>query len=302
MKITIGKDSVEITNPEKILFPKAKITKRHLVDYYRTIAPYMLPHIKNRPLTMDRYPQGITHETFYQKEAPAFFPSYIPRQPVKKNDGTTIEYPLVTTKAAILYLANYVGVPHVWLSRVPKLNYPDRMIFDLDPARGVSFTVVKWAAVQLKELLESLGLSVFLMTTGSQGLHVVVPLKQTMLFDDVREFARSIGEYLVAHYPQKLTLETRKDKRGKKIFVDTLRNGWSATSVAPYAVRALEGAPIATPITWQELPRIRSSQHYTIKNITQRMGRVGDVWHEINKKATTLTRAQKKFKLEYAKN
>ena len=143
MKIKVGKYAVEITNPEKILFPKSKITKQALVAYYHTIAPIMLPHIKNRPITMDRYPHGITKETFYQKDAPDFFPSYIPRQPVKKSDGGTVEYALATTEAAIVYLGNYVCVPHVWLSRTPKLNYPDRMIFDLDPSKGADFKTVK---------------------------------------------------------------------------------------------------------------------------------------------------------------
>ncbi len=302
MKLKIGKYSVEVTNPDKILFPRSKIKKVQLVEYYQKIAPIMLSHIKNRPITMDRYPHGITKETFYQKGAPDFFPNYISRQPVKKSDGGTVEYALVTTEAAIVYLGNYVCVPHVWLSRAPKLNYPDRMIFDLDPSKGVNFSLVKWAAVQLKNVLESVGLPVFLMTTGSRGLHVVVPLKHTMVFEDVRAFAQKIADHLVKQYPQKLTLEIRKNKRGKRIFVDTLRNAWSATAVAPYAVRAKEGAPIAVPITWLELSHLKSPEQYTIKNIAQRISRVGDLWKNINKKATTLTHAQKRFNARYAKN
>lgn len=302
MKLKVGKYSVDVTNPDKILFPKSKIKKLQLVEYYQKIAPIMLPHIKNRPVTMDRYPQGVTKETFYQKDAPDFFPNYIPRQPVKKSDGGTVEYALATIPAAIVYLGNYVCVPHVWLSRAPKLHYPDRMIFDLDPAGSVDFKTVKWAAVTLKNILEAVGLPVFLMTTGSRGLHVVVPLKPTMVFEDVRAFAQKIAHHLVHQYPQKLTLEIRKNKRGKRIFVDTLRNAWSATAVAPYAVRAKEGAPIATPITWDELSHLKSAEQYTIKNITQRISRVGDLWKNIHKKATTLTQAQKRFSVRYEKN
>lgn len=301
MKVTVGKYAIEITNPDKILFPKSKISKLQLVEYYKKMAAIIVPHIKNRPVTMDRYPQGVTKETFYQKSAPEFFPNYIPRQPVKKSEGGIVDYALITTPAALVYLANYVCVPHVWLSRSPKLNYPDRMIFDLDPSRGVFFSTVKWAAFQLKELLESVGLPTFAMTTGSRGVHVVVPLKPVMVFEEVRDFARQMAEHLVAQYPEKLTLEIRKNKRGKRVFVDTLRNAWSATAVIPYAVRALEGAPIATPITWRELHALKTPQHYTIKNIGPRIARIGDLWKHIAQKATTLTAARKKFDAKYAK-
>lgn len=286
---------MKITNPDKMLFPKAKITKQAFVSYYENIAPIMLPHIKGRPLSMNRFPDGVQGETFYQKEAPDYFPDFIAIQPVEKSDSGIVNYPLITTKAALVYLANYVCVPHIWLSREPKLNYPDRMIFDLDPSPGVSFTLVKWAAKELKNLLDVLKLPAFLMTTGSRGLHVVVPLKRLYLFDEVREFSQELARYLIEQHPTKLTLKMKKSERGKKIFVDTLRNAWSATSVAPYAVRAQEGAPIATPLKWKELSALPSSQKYTIKNIFQRVARVGDLWKEIAKSATTLTSARKRF-------
>jgi len=288
---------MKITNPDKMLFPKAKITKQAFVSYYENIAPIMLPHIKGRPLSMNRFPDGVQGETFYQKEAPDYFPDFIAIQPVEKSDGGIVNYPLINSKSALLYLANYVCVPHIWLSREPKLNYPDRMIFDLDPAPGVSFTTVKWAAKELEQLLDSLELPAFLMTTGSRGLHIVVPLKRLYLFDEVREFAQELAGYLVEQYSTKLTMQMKKSDRGKKIFVDTLRNAWSATSVAPYAVRAKESAPIATPIKWSELSALSSPQKYTIKNIFQRVARVGDLWKDIHKKGATLIVARKKLAL-----
>lgn len=288
---------MNITNPDKLLFPKARITKQEFVAYYQKIAPIMLPHIKGRPLTMNRFPDGVQGETFYQKDAPDYFPDFIPLQPVEKSDGGVVNYPLINTQAALAYLANYVCVPHVWLSREPKLNYPDRMIFDFDPAPGVSFTTVKWAAKELKNLLDDLQLPAFVMTTGSRGLHVVVPLKRLYLFDEVREFAQELARYLIEQHPTKLTLKMKKSERGKKIFVDTLRNAWSATAVAPYGVRAKEGAPIATPLKWSELSNIISAQHYTIKNIFQRIARVGDLWKDIHKNGTALTVGRKKLAL-----
>ena len=259
-EIKIGKYTVKVTNPDKILFPKAKLTKTDLIKYYQKVAPIMLPHIRGRPLTMNRFPSGVQGELFYQKDAPDYFPDYIALQPVKRSSGGIINYPLINNAAALVYLANYVCVLHVWLSKEPKINYPDRMIFDLDPSPGVSFTTVKWAAKEVKTVLESLGLPVFLMTTGSRGLHVVVPLKRSYLFDEIREFAQEIARYLIEKYPSKLTLKLKKSDRGKRIFVDTLRNAWGATAVAPYAVRAKEGAPIATPLKWSELSALTTSQ------------------------------------------
>lgn len=296
MKIKIGSHSLTISNPDKTLFPKAKLTKADLVVYYQMIAPIMVLYLKNRPLSLNRFPNGVGKETFYQKDAQDFYPDYIALQPIKRSSGATITYAMINNAASLVYMANLVGEPHIWLSHGPKLNYPDRMIFDFDPSPGVPFATIKWAAKQMKQLLEKLGLHPFVMTTGSRGLHVVVPLKQTMLFDEVREFAQQIAAYLAQQYPSKLTIELSKAKRGKKIFIDYLRNAWSATSIAPYGVRALDGAPVATPIKWSELAALRSAQKYTIQNIKQRIARVGDAWKGIEKKASGLTMAMKELK------
>lgn len=297
IKKKIGKYTVEVSNPDKILFPKAKITKQEFVEYYERIAPIILPHVKNRPITMMRFPDGVMAKAklFYQKDAADYFPDFIAIQPVKRSTGALIDYVLCNNAATLVYLANLVCVLHTWLSRSPKLNYPDRMTFDLDPGAGVDFSLVKWAAKELKTVLEKIGLPTFLMTTGSKGLHVVVPIKRLYLFDDVRAFAQNIAQVLVDQYPDKLTLEIRKIKRKKKIFIDTLRNAWSATAVAPYAVRAKPGAPIATPLKWQELSGLKTPQKYTIKNIFQRLSRSGDLWKDIDKKAVALMQAQKKI-------
>lgn len=244
---------------------------------------------------MNRFPHGVGQETFYQKDAGQYIAGWITLQPIEKSTGAVIDYILANNQASIVYLANLVGVPHVWLSRAPKLNYPDRMIFDFDPAPGSDFSLVKWAAQRVRELLEDLGLSAFVMTTGSRGLHVVVPIKKLYLFDEVRNFAQIVAKVFVAQYPSKLTLAMRKSARGKKLFVDTLRNSWGATAVAPYAVRAKEGAPIATPLNWSEVSKLTSSQEYTIKNIFQRISRVGDVWKDIEKRSCTLSKARKKL-------
>src|SRR3990167_6146854 len=211
MKIKIGRQNIDISNPEKLLFPKAKISKQALVSYYQLVAPYMVPRIKNRPLTMRRFPNGVTGSKFYQKDAENYYPAYIKRQPIKRADGSTINYPMINNPAALIYMANMVGELHVWLSHAPKLNHPDRMIFDLDPSPGVSFAQIKWAALALKKLLDELKLHSFVMTTGSRGLHIVIPIKPSYLFDEVRERELAIAERFVAQYPTKLTLAVSKN-------------------------------------------------------------------------------------------
>ncbi len=291
----VGRYRVALSNQEKVLFPKSKITKGDLVDYYERIAPVMLPYMKDRPVTMHRYPDGISKEGFYQKDAADYFPDYITIQPVARSTGATVDYPVVNNAASLVYLANLACItPHLWLSKIDKLNYPDRMIFDFDPSPGVPFSAVRAAAVSARKLLEDLGLPTFLMTTGSRGVHVVVPLQRRYLFDEVREFAKEVAQLLVDREPKKLTLEMRKAKRGKRIFIDTLRNAWGATAVAPYAVRAKPGAPVATPISWAELSKVTPTQ-YTIKNIFQRIARVKDPWKDMQKKACALTQAWKKL-------
>ncbi len=293
-EIKVGSRKIKITNPDKILFPKAKITKIDFVNYYHRIAKIMIKHVKNRPVTMRRFPNGVTKDMFYQKDAGKYMADWISLQPVKKSTGGTIEYILAANEATLVYLANLVCVPHVWLSRAPKLNYPDRMIFDFDPGKGVGFAMVRWGAKEVKKVLEKIGLKPFVMTTGSRGVHVTVPIKRLYDFDQVRDFSQDVAKYLVKKYPKKLTLEMRKAKRGKRIFLDTLRNAWGATAVAPYAVRAKEGAPIATPITWTELSSVTSTK-YTIKNIFQRISRKGDVWKNIEKSSCALKTARKKL-------
>lgn len=294
----VGKYVVALSNQDKILFPESKITKGDLVTYYERIAPIMLPYMKDRPVTMHRYPDGIAQEGFYQKDAADYFPEYITIQPVNRSTGGVVNYPVINTAASLVYIANLACItPHLWLSRIDNLNYPDRMIFDLDPSSGVSFSQVRNVARSIKQLLEELGLSVFLMTTGSCGVHLVVPLKRTHLFDDVRAFAKEVAHRIVKQYPKQCTIELSEAKRGKRVFIDWLRNAWSATAVAPYAVRAKESAPVATPISWGELAHV-TPRKYTIKNIFQRIARVKDPWKNMQKKACGLTQAQKKLSKE----
>lgn len=296
--VTIGGCKISLTHLDKVLFPKDRIIKFDIVKYYFDIASVMLPYVKNRPVSMLRYPNGIDHEGFYQKNAGTYFPQWITLKPIKTSDGKTVHYVVIDKKATLIYLANQLCLtPHIWLSKIDALNYPDRMIFDLDPSgKKFDFSLIQKTALRFKELLETIGLVPFIMTTGSRGLHVVVPLDGKQNFDTVRAFAYDIALYLQKRDPKNLTLEIRKAARGKKIFLDYLRNSYTATSVAPYAIRAHPGAPIATPIDWDEVHDSKLvSTRYTYATVFKRLEKKGDPWKTISRSVKSLTKAQKKF-------
>lgn len=288
---------VEITHPERVLFPESNITKGDLADYYYRIADIMVPYMQHRAVTMHRFPEGIGHEGFYHKDAPDYFPSWIDTKAVKKKEDGLVNYVVCNDAATLVYLAQQACItPHIWLSRIDKLHYPDRMIFDLDPDKQ-PFTVVQETALAMHDLLSKIGLVSFALITGSQGIHVVVPLDRTVRFAEVRAFAQMLAEYVVRQDTSRLTVDVRKDKREGRLFIDTLRNSFGATAVAPYAVRAREGAPVATPITWQEVKRTDlKPDKYTIKTIFRRLTQIEDPWKSIDKQGSSVRAAQAAFK------
>ena len=244
MNIKIGRYTVEITHPERIVFGKSGLTKKDLIDYYLKIAPIMMPYLDNRPISMQRFPNGITDEGFFQKDASAYFPDWITRKSITKDNGDIVHYVIIDKAATLIYLANQNCItPHLWLSKIDNLNKPDRMIFDLDPADKLPFSAVQEVAKKVKELLDKLALPSFYMLTGSRGAHIVVPLKRTQTFDEVRDFAHEIAILLAREFPKLITVEMHKSKRGNCVFLDWLRNGYGATAVAPYAVRARPRQP-----------------------------------------------------------
>ncbi|MDT0641263.1 non-homologous end-joining DNA ligase [Zunongwangia sp. F363] len=291
-----GKFQFEISKREKIFFPQEGYTKGDLIDYYEKIAEVMLPHLEERPVTMLRFPNGIEDKRFFQKDEPDYFPDWIDTIEIEKQEGGTTCYVLCNNKPSLIYLANQACItPHIWLSKKDTPDYPDRMIFDLDPSED-NFQEVKSAAGIFRDfLMEKLNLPVFLMTTGSRGLHLVVPLKPEKDFDEVRDFAQEITHYLEKQHPEKFTTAARKNKRENKLYLDVARNGFGQTTVAPYAVRPLAGAPVATPIDWEELAALDSAHKYNIKNIFRRVGKKEDPWKNISAKAVKLDSAVKKF-------
>ena len=289
-----------ITHPEKVLFPDDGITKGALAAYYEAIAGIMLPHIRGRPITMERYPSGIGRKGFIQKDVSKGFPAWLERVEVPKKDGT-VHHPLARDARSLLWLANQNCItPHVWTSRAPDLFHPDICVFDLDPSRDDP-DALRGAALALRDLLDELGLQSWVKTSGSKGFHIVVPLDGKADFGAVHQFANTVGTVLVSRHPTRLTQEFSKSDRGGRILVDTGRNGYSATFAAAYAVRAKPGAPISAPCTWEEVQDGKvHPQTFTIRTIADRIAAVGDLWADMRKRRYSIVR--KTTKLTAAKS
>jgi bifunctional non-homologous end joining protein LigD len=272
-----------ITHPDKLLFPEDGITKGDLAAYYEAIAPVMLPHLRARPVTMERYPAGIGEKGFWQKDVSKGFPEWLQRVEVPKKKGV-VHYPLISDLQSLLWVTNQNTVTqHVWTSRVPKLQYPDLCVFDLDPSRDDA-QAVRRAALDLRDLLEEVGLPSWIKTSGSKGYHIVVPVAVNTPVGVVASFANEVGAALVHRASDRLTQEFAKAKRQGRIYVDTGRNGYGATFAAAYAVRAKRGAPVSAPCSWKEVERGDvHPQTFTLRTMRDRVAQVGDLWADMRR-------------------
>jgi bifunctional non-homologous end joining protein LigD len=273
---------VVITHPDKVLFPDDGITKRELAGYYEAVAPAMLPHIRARPVTMERYHRGIGADGFFQKDVTKGFPAWLERVAVPKKGGT-VHHPLVHETRGLVWLANQNCItPHVWTSRAPDLYHSDICVFDLDPSKADEPEVLRDAALGLRDLLSELGLTSWIKTSGSKGFHIVVPLDGKTPMGDAAHFAHAVGSLMVRRHPDTLTQEFAKVDRGGRIYVDTGRNGYSATFAAAYAVRAKPGAPVSAPCTWDEVATGEvGPRTFTLRSMAARIDAVGDVWRDL---------------------
>lgn len=285
-----------LSNPDKLLFPADGITKRELARYYEGVAEWILPHIRDRPLSLQIFPGGIEDKGFFQKNVPKHYPDWMRRVEVAKEGGKVV-HPVVTDAEAIRYLVGQNAItPHIWLSRADRVHQPDRMVVDLDPPPGAGFPDVRRAAQRAGDLLREIGLEPFAQVTGSKGIHVWTPLKRRPDFEDVKDFSNRFAELLAARHPDDLTTEFRKAKRGGRILVDVLRNRYAQTAVPPYAVRPRPGAPVATPIEWGELSdsKLRPDR-WTLKTVLRRLGERGDPWADIGAAAAAMAGARKRL-------
>jgi len=288
---------IEVSKPDKELFPRTEdkkaLTKLGLAEYYADVATVMLPHLRRRPVNMQRLPDGITGPSFYEKKLPSHFPTFVDSIEVNTSESGPQQQVVVNDQRSLVYLANQACItPHTWLSTSVDLDRPDQLIFDLDPSVP-GLQAVRRATRLVGEILDDLGLVTYVKTTGSRGYHVLVPLRRSGGFDEVRGFARSVAEVLVRREPDLLTLEARKNRRGDRVLVDVQRNGYGQTAVPPYAVRARPGAPVSVPITWDELSRVRPDQH-DVWSVKRRLARRDDPWRELRRSPQGLARARER--------
>ena len=256
----------------------------------------MLPHVKDRPLSLQVFPGGIRAQGFFQKNTPDHYPDWIERIEVQKQGGSVL-HALAASADTLVYLAGQnVITPHVWLSRADRIHQPDRIVIDLDPPEGSDFAAVRRGARTAGELLREIGLEPFAQVTGSKGIHVWTPIRRRADFEDVREFTRDLAELLARRHPDELTTEFRKAERGGRILVDVLRNRYAQTAVPPYAVRPRPAAPVATPIEWAELSdsKLRPDR-WTVRTLPRRLDKKGDPWAGMQAEARGLSQPRRKL-------
>lgn len=292
-----GRYSVDTSREDKVLFPKSSISKGDLIDYYERISDHILPHLSDRPLVLQRFPDGIGEDGFYQKQSSDYFPDWIETTSVKvASSNGDQDLVVCNNTATIVYLANQGCITlHPWLSRTDRIDHPDQLVVDLDPPSD-DFEEARSAALRLKALFEELELPSFPKLTGSKGIHVHVPLDRSDDFDEVRGIARSMMKVLADRHPDTLTTEQRKNKRGNRLFLDVGRNAYAQTAVAPYSVRPREGAPVAAPVRWEELQQAGlESRSFTIGNVFRRLGQIDDPWEGWRRRARSLRAAKKRL-------
>ncbi|MFZ0385057.1 MAG: non-homologous end-joining DNA ligase [Solirubrobacteraceae bacterium] len=287
--IRVGRRELTISHPDKRLFADPPITKLELARHYERVAGAMVPLVRDRPLALQAFPDGIEGKGFFMKSVPKYFPDWIRTATVPKRGGTLTQV-LADDAATLVYLAGQnVVTPHVWLSRADEPQIPDRLIIDFDPSPGVRFAEIRAAARDAGQRLRDAGLATYAMVTGSRGIHVLCPLRRGPDFTEVHAFARALAERMVADDPRNLTLEWHRDERGTRIYIDVNRIAYAQHAVAPYAVRPRSGAPVAMPIAWDELSdRTLAPDRWTIRTAADRLDAEGDAWAGIGRHARRL--------------
>ena len=272
---------INITHPKKVLFPRDNITKWNLTNYYLKIADCILPFIRNRPLTINCFPSGINEVGFYRQHALENLPDWFSTYELKRKTECQVNHILCQNKASLIYLVNQNMITiHRWLSTIENPENPEILIIDIDPPKDKFYLACK-AAKLVQFHLKAIGYQPYLMTTGSRGLHVISKAKKDSHFEQIREILYNITSAIAADYPEEFSVDVRKKGRKDLVYLDITRNAYGQTSVAPFSVRAKDGAPIATPVAWEELEDVTlNSTKYNINNIFNRLDNLKqNPWH-----------------------
>lgn len=271
-------DRARLTHPDKVLFPHDGLTKADLAAYFRAVAGAMLPHVRDRPLSLQRFDRGIGERGIFLQNAPKGAPSWLRTVDTPKRGGT-VAHVVIDDADGLAWLAQQnVPTVHAWTARADRLDRPDKLVWDLDPPGPEQFDLARATALALGEVLREAGREPWVMTSGSKGLHVVVPIARRSSWESARTAMQAVAEEVVARDPESRTLEWLKADRAGRLLVD-IRTGYAHTTVAPYAVRARDGAPVATPLTWTELedPALHARRH-TVRDLPDRLAAAGDPW------------------------
>src|SRR5579863_10423405 len=288
----VGSHELSLSNLDKILWPKDGYTKGDLIGYYERVAPYALAHLKGRPLTLQRYPNGIDAEAFFEKQIPRGVPEWVERVTVPTPSGSRgeITFVLCNDLPTLVLLANLAAIVlHVWTSRLPKVDEPDFVIFDLDPGERCTLRTLAEVALGVRDLLGEIGLKPLVKTTGGYGLHVVLPLRSGYSYDTAKVFAEVVARQAAQRLGESVTLQRAIAKRPQKaVYLDYVQVGLGKTIVAPYSVRARDDAPVSTPLHWSEVEAFARGRGatapadafatYTIRTAPKRFAREGDLW------------------------
>jgi bifunctional non-homologous end joining protein LigD len=265
---------IEISSPERVIYPELGLTKKDLADYYATIEPLIMVDVADRPMTLIRCPGGRTGECFFQKHDKGTFGEHVKQIPIEEKDGKTEDYLYFEDIRGLLASVQMGTIEfHGWGSKVDKVECPDRLVFDLDPDVGLDFGKVKEAAIRVRDLVGDLGLDSFPLLTGGKGIHVVVPLDASKDWETVKDFAERFSRAIAEAEPKTFTANIRKVQRKGRIFLDWLRNQRGATAVMPYSARAREGAPVAAPIAWEELDDFDGGNAFSIRDADELLKR-----------------------------
>jgi bifunctional non-homologous end joining protein LigD len=276
--VRIGRREVTVTNPEKVFFPKLGLTKGDLVRYYVDVAPHVLPHVRRRPMQMLRYPNGVEGEFFYQKRVPNPHPAWLDTVHVRfPGSGRTADFPVVDDAAGLAWIANLGCIDlHTWHSRVDDVDRPDYMLIDLDPSEGNPWKHVRAVALVVKEVMDELGLPSFAKTSGSTGMHILVPLRVELRFPDVRRFAKVLAQEVERRVgDQGVATTTWKVAERRGVFVDYGQNSRDRTIACAYSIRPNGEARASAPLAWEEVAQVEPSA-FTLRAMRERIAKVGD--------------------------
>jgi bifunctional non-homologous end joining protein LigD len=276
--------NVALTNLDKVFWPSGGVTKRDLLEYYAAVAPYLIPHLRDRAMVMKRYPNGVAGKCFFMKRAPSPRPDWIRTCSIEHGSGSVIDFPMAQDEASLLWLVNLGCIDlNQWYSRCDDINRPDYIHFDLDPVEGTSFARVRETALIVGEALDKLKMKSFAKTTGASGIHIYVPIVRGPLQKQVWTFAKALAQSLAAKHPRVVTAEYRIAKRPRgRVLVDYNQNAWGKTLASVYSVRPQRQPTVSTPVTWKEIENGIEIGDFTISNVPARLAKLGDLWAPLN--------------------